>query len=435
MKEQIKEKEDEDNLRDYINVVLKRKKIIISILLIPTITTAVVLLLMPKIYQAITQIMITPSSLERTLDPTQLSLDISRTKEGEYTSGRPTMSIETHKSLLLSNLILAKISEKVKSPKDEKVTLESLRKCLDIEEVKKTSIIELKVKNKEPNMAKEIANIWANEYFEYNRQLLSGEIKGSGEFIMDQFNLTRKEMEAQEDEIEAFLKKNNIDLMKQELEIQKTKLNDYKKELAGLELNIKTQEDNLKECKTQIATQDRYILVSKAITDEALWKRVLEESPEQKDLKELDELKLRSQVLNPIYQYLEAKIVNTKIALNTLKAKQKYLEDETNILEPKVIKLMNKIREKEKELGRLNRKLNLKNEIYNTLSTKLNEIRIAKAAEIGEVRIASPAVTPEKPIGPKKRQAIAISGILSFMFGIFAAFFLELIQRLKEKEK
>ncbi len=431
MQDQIRE--NEVNLRNYIDVLLKRKRLIISIFLISTIATAIVSLRIPKAYQAFTQIMVIPSSLQQALKPTQLSLNIGKTGKGGSGDNRSTLSLETHKSLLLSSLVLTQMLERVKL--SEETSMASLRSKLSVKEIKGTSLLELRVKDKEPKRAKNIADIWADEYFKYNRQLLSGEVKGSGEFIMNQFKLVQEELEAQEDKIEAFLKKNNLDLMEQELEIKKTKFFNYRYELSGLELNIKTHEDNLKEFKAQIKTQDRYILVSKAITDEALWKETLEKGPEKKDLEELDRFKLQSQELNPIFQGLEEKIVNTQIDLNTLKSKQKYLKSESNILRREIIELRNEIKGKDMELVRLNRELKIKKGTYNGLTSKVNEIMISKAAELGEVRIVSPAIIPEIPIPPKRRQRVVISGIVSLMFGVFLAFFVEFWQASKPTQE
>ena len=43
--------EDEINLRDYINTILKRKKLILSVFFVAVVTTAVVSFLMPKVYE------------------------------------------------------------------------------------------------------------------------------------------------------------------------------------------------------------------------------------------------------------------------------------------------------------------------------------------------------------------------------------------------
>lgn len=117
------------------------------------------------------------------------------------------------------------------------------------------------------------------------------------------------------------------------------------------------------------------IVVSKAITDDALWER----EGRGKGLDHLGDRRLRSEVINPLYQDIRTRITNTK-------------------------------------------------------AVRLEEARIAKTMELGEVRIVSPATEPASPIRPKKRLNVAISGILGLMLGVFIAFSQEFWAKGKDKE-
>ena len=65
--------EDEINLRDYINTILKRKKLILSVFFVAVVTTAVVSFLMPKVYEV--SMLIEPGNLETTEKGEKLYLD------------------------------------------------------------------------------------------------------------------------------------------------------------------------------------------------------------------------------------------------------------------------------------------------------------------------------------------------------------------------
>ncbi len=69
--------EDEINLRNYIMVMLKRKKLILAVFFGTLITAAIASLLMPGVYQATASIMILPSRMRTALSPREISLDIS----------------------------------------------------------------------------------------------------------------------------------------------------------------------------------------------------------------------------------------------------------------------------------------------------------------------------------------------------------------------
>jgi len=79
--------------------------------------------------------------------------------------------------------------------------------------------------------------------------------------------------------------------------------------------------------------------------------------------------------------------------------------------------------------SRLEREYNTAKGVYNVLSQKNEEVKIAVATESGLVKIASLAYEPRFPIKPNKKLNILIAGVLGLFVGIFAAFFLEFWQK------
>jgi len=126
--------EDEIDLRSYIEVVVKRRKLIIGIFLAAVVLAAIVSLILPKIYQASASIMILPSKIQSALSPTRISLDTEETGQGEYIAQKPTISILTHKTLLRSNAVLQLVMNRLKSESkwDEDSTLEELYEKLEV---------------------------------------------------------------------------------------------------------------------------------------------------------------------------------------------------------------------------------------------------------------------------------------------------------------
>ena len=424
--------EKEIDLRDYINVITKRKKTILTVFFVAVITTAVASLLMPRVYQATTSIMIMPSRLQTALSPTQISLDVERaTATGEYITPAPAISIPTHRALLKSNTVLERIIDKLKltDQSGKSLTPDDLDERLNVEEAKGTNILRLEVEDSKPRIAKEIANAWAEEYLKYNHELISGEVKGTGDFVVSQFEIARENLLQSEEAIKDFKDKHKVDLMRAELNIKKEKLNNEKREHLNLGIALKTKEDSLKELKEQIENQEKFIVVSKAITDDALWQR-----EGRGDLEGLDDRKLRSEEINPLYQALKTRIVNTEIELNTLKSRFGHLERSIELTRKEIDELEKIVNQKEFELTKLTRQAAIHKRTYDNLAIRLEEARIAKAMELGEVRIVSPAIEPESPIKPKKGQMVAISGILSPMLGVFIAFFQEFWAKGKDKE-
>lgn len=395
--------DDEINLMDYIKVIIKRKKIILGIFIVCVAAAVVISLLKPKVYQSAASIMIIDQE--------------------------PKDSLSTQKVLLKSNAVLERVVNRLNltDSSGSRLSPNDISGKLDVKEVKKTNVLRLEAKDLNPEAAKELANAWADEYIKYSQKLISGEVKSSGDFIASQFEIAKKNLSQAEGKVRDFKDKHRIDLMQAELEIKKGGLNSRKKELMALVFSLKTKKDSLKELQKEIATQDKFIIVSKAITDDALWQKEGGEN----NLGDFNKKKLRSEEINPIYQNLETRIVNTNIELNTLEPKVEYLKKSIALLEKEINELEKTISQNQFELTWLNRQADIYKKTYDNLSAKIESARITRVMVLGNVKDVSPAVKPKFPVEPKKRQMAAISAVLGLMLGIFIAFFVEFWEKNK----
>lgn len=430
---QVQRTSDEIDLRDYINVIIKRKRIIITVFVVSVISSLIVSLFSKKMYQASVSIMITPSKIQSALSPTQVSLDVEKIEAtGAYITPKPAISLATHKLLLKSDAVLKRVIIRLdlRSKSGRQLGSEDVSQKFTIRETKETretNILQLEVRDEVAKKAMEIANAWAQEYTAYSQELILGEVKGAGDFITDQFSIAQKNLMERESKVKDFKDKYKLDLMRAELDIKKANLNGYKKELIDLEVALKTKQDALRQFKKEIAKQDKFIIVSKAITDDALW----QETMRQKGTSTLDKKKLSSEQLNPIYQDLETRIVNAEIEINTLTPRFEYLSKSIALNELEINELEKTINQKEFDLVQLDRQVEIYKRTYDNLSRKIEEARIAKAAQLGEVRIVSPAAEPQYPTSNKLGLSIMASAVLSLILGTLLVFFMEYWQKTK----
>jgi len=72
-----------------INVIIGRKKLILSVFVVAVVVSSIVSLFLPKVYKATVSIMITPSAIGSAILPSE-----------KYAIGRPKISFNTHEVLL-----------------------------------------------------------------------------------------------------------------------------------------------------------------------------------------------------------------------------------------------------------------------------------------------------------------------------------------------
>ncbi|MBL6985400.1 MAG: polysaccharide biosynthesis tyrosine autokinase, partial [Candidatus Thioglobus sp.] len=82
----------------------------------------------------------------------------------------------------------------------------------------------------------------------------------------------------------------------------------------------------------------------------------------------------------------------------------------------------NSLPKTQQEILRLSRDVEVATTIYTQLLNKVQELKVAKAGMVGNVRIIDTALTAEKPIKPKKSMIVLLSLVLGLFLGIAVAF-------------
>ncbi len=125
---------------------------------------------------------------------------------------------------------------------------------------------------------------------------------------------------------------------------------------------------------------------------------------------EREELRQRFKPAHPTMQALDSKIARLKSKLAALDKKVENLPDT------------------QQEVLKLARDVQVNTELYTALLNTAQELRVAKAGTVGNVRIIDYAVSPAKPIKPRKGRIIVISTILGLFFALLIVFITRKLQ-------
>ena len=80
---------------------------------------------------------------------------------------------------------------------------------------------------------------------------------------------------------------------------------------------------------------------------------------------------------------------------------------------------------KEAELARLLRDEKIATDIYTSLLSQYEEVRVNEAAKIASVRLIEPAVVPDTPVFPQKGKYLLLAAVVGLLLGFSIAIFLE----------
>ena len=321
---------------------------------------------------------------------------------------------------------------------------------------KLTERINLRIRGKElftlslvdtdPVFAQKFVNTLVGTYVEENISAKRKETYGANRFLDEQIEIFKGRLEAAEDKIIAFRKKNGIYFSVDE---QSTLANirDLKSQIEAIDLNRDTLLAKKHQIQSQLDSLPKTIdMVSESAEGNRLAEmqgrlntlllKYTENYPEVIRLKsEIDALKKRltkpdnkeSQPertrltsLNPLHQDLQGQVFQLDAELSSLRARKLNLQKTIAKREAE----LREVPAARKELGLLTQERNSIRKVYDELLGRMSQSEVSKQMEISNktatFRIVDAAVLPEVPVSPNmlKMFLLAIVGGLGCGVGI-----------------
>jgi uncharacterized protein involved in exopolysaccharide biosynthesis len=452
---------EEIDLGRYVLVLWRRKVLILAITILAGVLTFFVSQVWPKKYQATASLLVQPPRFSTELRPEPLS-------------------VEAYQSIVESgNVILALRNRLVESgniaPNEPTGNLRTeLQSSRDRNQVYRP-IIDLVVTNRSPEKAALIADTWAQIAVDEVSNLTIRGKQSSLDLIQTEYPIAKNRLEEFESQLKIqqdkydnkilnkenywsqrisdFKREWNISSLKEQQIALNTRLTEVMVELNDIRLQIKDSQETLKQLKLEIEKHPQFIVVSKAINDDALWEQIGRDFSGNAS-EELAKLKLRSEMINPVYSSLIQRLADQQVLYETQVPREQFLQDQVASLQEESRQLNSKIIEKETELedlvrtrdnelkllqremdfvvGKLKREVSTSQKAFETLSEKYEESRLANSEVVPDVSISSRALTPDVPSSPRPLLNTALGIVLGGFFSVIAVFVLEFIENSKD---
>ena len=417
--------EQEVDLRDYINVLLKRKKLISCITLVAVLITGILsYFVLPPVYEASGSLLVNPKEASVNItNPEQLMSPLTYL---------PQISIATYKELVKSNDIEKKVFNELNlSSSPYNLTLEKLDRMISVENPTNTTLVKVLVQYKDPELAQKIAKEILDETLLYINNLNTFQFQTSKAVLEGQFSGAKKELETAQKALADFnSQKDNLDSLNRQRSSYVNALNSYLSDLLLLNSQIAQYENQLSSTRAELKKESKYLVLEKSIVDDPLISQLAQQLSNE-NIVFLSQLKVSSQEINSIYQDLRSREESYSITLSGLNAKKVSLEKLVNIARERIHQLDDEINSKQLELYDLNRKVDIAQTYYSTISSNYVQ---SSFIPFSPVTISEEPLLPEKPIRPRKLFNIAIAGVAALFFSILLAFFLEYLYGEKQKK-
>lgn len=417
------EDDEEVDLRDYIEVLIKRRKFIIGITLLVVIITAIFsYFILPPVYEATGSLLVKPEEANvQFTSPEQLLSPLTYL---------PQISLATYQEIIKSKYIEKKVFEELNlSSPPYNLTIDDFDEMVTVENPKDSTLIKVSAKYRDPDVTQKIADTILTESLNYINSLNSSQIASSSSILEKQYLDAKKELESAEKALADFNSQaDNLDSLKRKRSSYIDALNSYLSDLLQLDAQIAQYESLLSSTRAKLKSESKYIVLEKSIIDDPLLSQLAQQLSNENILY-LSQLKVNSQEINPIYEDLSSKEENYTITLSGLNTKkstlQKLVSDTQNIIH----QLDEQINSKQLELNNLNRAVEIAQSNYSSIATNYVQ---SSLTPLSPVTIAERPIVPEKPVAPRKVFNMAIAGVAALLVSILLAFFLEYWNREKE---
>ncbi|HEY9670754.1 MAG TPA: polysaccharide biosynthesis tyrosine autokinase [Waterburya sp.] len=368
--------------------------------------------------------------------------------------------LDTEAEILLSVPMTEETIAKLSLKDDEGTPLkrDQFLKNLSVRKVESTDILKVTYKDREPKRAAAVVNTLIDNYLQNNILLNRAETKTARQFIEQQLPQAEATMHVAELGLRRFKERNQVVALDEEAKSAVTVIADFQKQITEAKSKLADVTPQTGVFQSSLGMNSKQALTAASLSQSPGVQEVLTELQKvQSDLAvgrtryteehpNVVNLKRKEAALNTILQQRIAQVVGSQQAVPTrnlqvVKLKQDLTTDLVK-LEATRLGLANQITaltnvqdaykqrltilpKLEQQQRELERKLQVSQSTYSLLLQKLQEIRLAENQTVGNARLVSRALVPEKPVAPRKSLYLGAGLLLSSLISLATALILE----------
>lgn len=493
--------EEDKHLFDYLIVLRKRKKLIIFVFILVVFATLFSTYKSDPIYQSSTKLIIEKESSSSPItgktigygDPLSHTMTVNTTikmmtsapvirrlivamkldaennkKDLEVSFVRESISqLKTTVKFLLKKIIAKAISylsskgvtyfdvkrtddidikeisyEELQNRKIQNL-VSAIQNKIVVQQVPNTRLLNLLVKDKDPKLAANMANMLAKEYMGFT---LANKIESSQQnlkWLNNELYDLRKKLEDDEKKLFEYKQKNKVFSISGKQKLIEEKIHNFnysyletRNKRMGLDAKINELNKNIKGIKG--VANVRYLINNPMI--EIIYGKIVN-------------LEIELTRLSKIYKSKHPKLIMVKSEMDKtmirltqeIKKERDSLTSERKVMYAKELTLQKTISEfetdalyssgKELKYTILQRNMNTSQNLYDLMVSRITESEILLTTNDSSIRIVETAQIPTSPISPNKKKSLFMGTLMGLISGVALAFFLEYFdQTIKTEE-
>jgi succinoglycan biosynthesis transport protein ExoP len=443
--------EGQIDLREYLNVSLKRKWTVVVFFVIVVTVVTIYTLRQVKIYEARASVIIEPYA-PQVLGNVREVYDLG---SGSYWSNREYY--ETQYNVITSRTVAQKIVQQLHldgnkeflgidklTPEEQKAFMateidypDMVRGMIEIEPVKESRTAIIKARHRYPKWAQRLANAAVGAYIEYNLQTRRQITLDAAGWLTSQAKELKTRMDEAEDRLLEFKREKQIlsvsledrqNITSQRLQDMNQTLNHLQAQRIALDARRKQILD-IREAKQPLDTIDKVIASPLVQQLKESYFKLQETQAElsSKYLPDHPKAKTIDEKIQLVRQNINAEIDNV---LGSIETEYRTLVENERSLQREITKVKGEaqgINEHEIEYNRLKRVSDNYTSLYQLVLKRQKEASLSAHQETNNVYKLDSAIEPRIPVYPRINLNLLLAAVVGLLGGIGLAFFLEFL--------
>lgn len=416
--------EDEINLRDLIEVLL-RGKWIIALVTAAAVGASGILswFVLTPVYQARVRLMVAFPARQQ---PAAIAPNGGLDEILRVLSAYPDLSLESYLQQIENPVLLQRVVEDLQLPMNRR----QLEAAVDVQVLKDTNLIEIRVSDTTPERAARIANKLAELFTKQMSQVATVRYRNSVRTIESQMADQDRKLREALAQLQGFLgQARGVDELRAETDAKTRLLADYRTQQVQLDVEAQALEAGVRQLSADLSAQPPKLETRRVLADDPLLHQVV--GSRTGDAAGAAGLELRSEEFNPVHTDLAQRLAQAEADLAVARARRAALEAAIARTAAELEGLRSELAGRQAEQDLLQQRVDTLKAGRQALAQKLEEARIAESSPLTETNVilVSPALVPLAPVAPQTTRNIVLAGVLGFMASTFFVFFLDFWRR------
>ena len=413
MREPLPE-DDDIKLGDYLHVLWVRRWLVLACAFVVAAFVATQTLLAGRAYEA------------------TLMLAVNQSKIGDAEAA--TVSAANFRPLIENHAIADKILQQFKldQPPYNLTRTDFLRDVLIVEELRNTSLLQLRIRLPDPALAARVANKVSESAVDLARLLSQDEAVRARDDIKLQLDEAGKRFAEVEAQLAAKREATQIDLFKKEVEARL----EERAELMKVEVKLAGARAKMQRAEEELGRRDKTHVLRRGIESDGVMTEVVRSSQAAagQPPTNLLGLQLRNEVPNEVYTNIDELLAVTRADVADLEKQRQHLVSLVGSLDAGRLPQLSELYRKETEIARLETDYELAKRIYIDVANRYQGARLQVASRSAQLQVIDPALAPNGPLPRRLTSRTAMGLIIGLVLGVLAAFVREAIAGAEQRK-